>query len=333
MELQNLQTISAHERLPETSVLSRNTIVAVAGLIIILIAILAITIGFAPAPKKPNNNLAAAATITENAFSNIHIEAQSAIVIDLRTEKVLFEQSPDAQLPLASLTKIALVLAISEVLSPETTVTIPRDITSPMGVRLFSVGEEWRIQDIIDATLVTSSNNGAELLAEVADSGIRDRFSLGSEEHPTLWRMNDIARDLGMAQSYFLNVSGLDISTTLAGAYGSARDMATLFAHIAKSNSGVFSGTARGGTLLTSVNGRAEVTAENTNESESVIPGLIMGKTGFTDLAGGNLAVVFDVGIGRPVVAVVLGSSVNGRFKDIQRLVNASREYVASETF
>ena len=50
-----------------------------------------------------------------------------------------------------------------------------------------------------------------------------------------------------------------------------------------------------------------------------------MGKTGLTDLAGGNLAVVFDVGLAHPVVAVVLGSTESGRFVDMQKLVDAAR--------
>jgi len=54
------------------------------------------------------------------------------------------------------------------------------------------------------------------------------------------------------------------------------------------------------------------------------IPGIIMGKTGYTDLAGGNLAVVFDAGVGHPVVAVVMGSTQDGRFSDMKQLVSAS---------
>ena len=63
---------------------------------------------------------------------------------------------------------------------------------------------------------------------------------------------------------------------------------------------------------------------ENTNTSAAAIPGLIGSKTGFTDLAGGNLAVVFDVGLSRPVIAVVLGSTKETRFTDIEQLVNAT---------
>ena len=65
-------------------------------------------------------------------------------------------------------------------------------------------------------------------------------------------------------------------------------------------------------------------TATNTNEVVGSIPGLIASKTGFTDLAGGNLVVAFDAGINRPVIISVLGATKDGRFTDMEMLVNAS---------
>ena len=54
------------------------------------------------------------------------------------------------------------------------------------------------------------------------------------------------------------------------------------------------------------------------------IPGFIGAKTGYTDLAGGNLVAVFDIDIGHPLIAVVLGSTEEGRFTDIETLINAA---------
>ena len=69
--------------------------------------------------------------------------------------------------------------------------------------------------------------------------------------------------------------------------------------------------------------------AKNTNIDVEKIPGLLASKTGYTTLAGGNLVVAFDASIGRPIIVVVLGSSQEGRFKDVQSLVNASIKYVS----
>lgn len=273
----------------------------------------------------------AGAASAYDAFVDISLRAQAAIVIDVKSGTTLFALNPDAQLPLASLTKVPLALTVSEVLGSDEVLTIPRD-TAPAGsAERLAAGEKWRVQDIIDFTLVASSNGGAEILAEAANYALHERYPLSPEDSATLWRMNDLARSLHLSRTYFLNVHGLDLSTSLAGAYGSAHDMAALFAYAASANPSLFADTARDGILLTSPNGVSKTSALNTNEAQGAIPGLIMGKTGFTDLAGGNLVVVFDVGLAHPVVAVVLGSTRDERFEDMQKLVAAARNSVVGK--
>jgi D-alanyl-D-alanine carboxypeptidase len=132
-----------------------------------------------------------------------------------------------------------------------------------------------------------------------------------------------------MIQSYFLNGTGLDESATMAGAYGSAEDIARLLAYGIRSNSDVFAATARDTMVITSESG-TQHRAVNTNEALNAIPALIAGKTGYTDLAGGNLAIAFDAGLERPMIIVVLGSTQDGRFEDMKTLVDAARAYVSS---
>jgi len=54
------------------------------------------------------------------------------------------------------------------------------------------------------------------------------------------------------------------------------------------------------------------------------IPGILLSKTGYTDLAGGNLVVVFDAGINHRVAVVVLGSTQTARFTDVEKLIHAT---------
>ncbi len=54
-------------------------------------------------------------------------------------------------------------------------------------------------------------------------------------------------------------------------------------------------------------------------------------KTGFSDLAGGNLAVVYDAGINHPIVAVILGSTYTDRFIDMVELIKATNIYLSSQ--
>ena len=298
-------------------------------LAVFLFGTLAITAIYVFPLENPESQVASAASVYDP-YANVKLSATSAIVVDLTNGKTLFALNTDTQLPLASLTKIALVQAASEVLLPDDIIFVARDITSAGGVQILPAGKSWRTQDIIDAVLVASSNNGAEILAEVANNLLHERFPEAPAD-TTLWRMNALARELGLKQTYFLSVNGLDVSDTFASAYGSARDMATLFTHAFETNSMAFSGTAREGITFISSDETQGTIARNTNELAGVIPGLIMGKTGFTDLAGGNLVVIFDVGIVHPVVAVVLGSTQEGRFEDMQKLVNVTRTLITAE--
>ena len=65
---------------------------------------------------------------------------------------------------------------------------------------------------------------------------------------------------------------------------------------------------------------------ENTNVIVDQIPNLIASKTGYTDLAGGNLIIAFDAGLGRPIIITVLGSTEEGRFADVLKLVEATKQ-------
>ena len=269
----------------------------------------------------------AAAAFSPKPFASTTLTAKAAYVLDIPSGETLFSLNPDVQLPLASLTKIPLALVVAESMPLDSIITIPRDTASKGSAERLGKGEKWRVQDVIDFTLVASSNAGAEILAGAADAEIHRRYPQSPENGASLWRMNDLARQLHLTNTYFLNPSGLDVSTTLSGAYGSARDVAHLFAYAVTAEPDLFAGTASNGLLLTSVNGKT-TSAFNTNESRDEIQGLILGKTGYTDLAGGNLAIVFDVGLAHPVVAVVLGSTRDGRFDDMQKLVAAARTAV-----
>ncbi len=283
------------------------------------------TVLYLSSASASQGQTAAAAYTIPDAFQQISLEAESVYVMDLTSGRVLYEKNAGVQLPLASLTKVALALAVTEVLPADYVITIPYD-TAPRGSAMrLGKGEAWKVRDVVNFTLIASSNSGAEILASAADESLRAVYPDAPRGSATLWRMNDMARSLGLTATYFLNVSGLDISTTQAGAYGSARDMAKLFSFAATNHLAAFAGTTQGGILLTSENG-ATTSALNTNQALGSIPGLVMGKTGLTDLAGGNLAIVFDVGVGHPVVAVVMHSSEKGRFEDMKTIVAAAME-------
>ena len=70
--------------------------------------------------------------------------------------------------------------------------------------------------------------------------------------------------------------------------------------------------------------GISQETDNSTNAFIDKIPNVIASKTGYTDLAGGNLVVAFDAGLNRPIIISVLGSSQEGRFADALKLIDAT---------
>lgn len=269
---------------------------------------------------------------TTTLFDFVTLTAKSAIVLDLSRGTMLYQKNADEQLPLASITKIMLVHAIHGHLDLDDEIVIStEDVRRGEGGGPHS-GEVWRVRDLIDYTLMASSNVGAEALARAATSRIRAAYPI--PENPTggavVWRMNERAKELGLSQTYFLNVSGLDLSGEVSGGYGSARDIGRLFAEVIAYDRDVYAATSENGLRLVSRDGLSR-DLRNTNEALAAIPGLVFGKTGFTDLAGGNLAVMFEIGPARPIVAVVLGSTQEGRFVDMKILVKAAKATLSEE--
>ncbi len=256
----------------------------------------------------------------EQPFEKIKLTAKSAYVFDIQNQKALFKKNESEQLPLASITKLMTALVAHEVLGEKESITIEGLSLRQDGGSGFREGEEVKRQTLTDMVLMASSNDGAYALASSAGSAL----GLGGNSASTFVdAMNIRAKEIGLHDTYFKNPTGLDLSSGEAGAYGSARDVAFLMEYIVKNESDILFFTKENAARFYSETGEYH-DAENTNDFVSRIPGLIGSKTGYTDLAGGNLVVAWNVGLGRTMVAVVLGSTREERFTDIMKLVNAT---------
>ncbi len=119
------------------------------------------------------------------------------------------------------------------------------------------------------------------------------------------------------------------MNTAVSGGYGSAIDLARLAGAFVAEAPMVAAATTHDFAQATSTNG-VFFRVANTDPEVNAVPHLLLSKTGYTDLAGGNLALVFDVGIGHPIAIVVLGSSLKARFTDGMALVDATLAHFAS---
>ncbi len=247
------------------------------------------------------------------------IEANAAIVYDVATGETLYAKNADAQLPLASLTKLLTVYAALAELSPGTPITIPESAVSVDEPRVFSVGQTFSLSDLARLTLTASLNDGAVAIAEAtATRENRDQTSM----------LAGAAASLGLLQTYAVNGSGLDVSEYISGGYGSARDLALLSGALVEKASAIALATTERTAEAISLGG-THFSVKNTNLIVGNIPRLLLSKTGFTDLAGGNLALVFDAGMNHPVAVVVLGSTMKSRFTDAMALVAATLAHYA----
>ncbi len=245
------------------------------------------------------------------------IKAKSFFVYDVYQDKVLFSKDEHRQLPLASVTKLMSGFIILDVLPETMTVSISRRDISQEGDSGLVVGEKWELKNLLDFSLISSSNDGIEALSRTFNE------NLASTTEDIVKIMNQKAHDLKLDDTFFINTTGLDVNTHTSGAYSSSHDMSILLAQILKETPTLVSATKDVSENFLSLN-KIKHTAINTNTVIGGIPNLIASKTGFTDLAGGNLAIAFDAGFSHPVVVVVLGSTAEDRFIDVQKLVYMS---------
>lgn len=267
----------------------------------------------APAPVAIETSTA------PDAFANIPLQAKAAVVYDTVTGKILYARNADAQLPLASLTKLLTVYAALAELSPDTPITIPADVTHLDAPHAFSAGQVFTLQELARLTLTASLNDGATAIAEA---------TAAREDRPMNQMLAGAAAALDLSQTYAVNGSGLDVSTAISGGYGSARDLAKLAGALAAKAPTITAATTHGTTQGVSLGG-THFSVKNTDPMVNTIPHLLLSKTGYTDLAGGNLALVFDAGIRHPIAVVVLGSTEKSRFTDGTTLVAATLAHFA----
>jgi serine-type D-Ala-D-Ala carboxypeptidase (penicillin-binding protein 5/6) len=258
---------------------------------------------------------------TPGAFRTVLLEAKAAIVYDLVTKKILYAKNADAQLPLASLTKLLTAYAALQELPLGTLITISKRATEIEDAYAFSVGDTLSLHDLARLTLTGSLNDGAGAIAEAV-------VTHKSVSETTL--LAGVASSLNLDQTYAVNGSGLDVSTAISGGYGSAIDIARLAGALADKAYVVTEATTQPIAIAVSKEGK-KFSIKNTDPIVSYIPGLLLSKTGYTELAEGNLALVFDVGVGHPIAVVVLGSTLQGRFTDGTTLVTATFDHF-SET-
>jgi serine-type D-Ala-D-Ala carboxypeptidase (penicillin-binding protein 5/6) len=284
---------------------------ALIGILLIIFFVL-LYVHKTPAPQAAAQQFPKPITIKADS-----LVAKAAVIYDPSSGKILYAKNAQVTMPLASLTKLMTAQVALNNIPPSTLITISAkdaSVEGDAGDWNLKVGDRMTLGNIIKLGLDASSNHA--MSAAAAALG-------GSYIHD----LNKTAGQLGLSHTYFLNSTGLDLTAETSGAYGSAQDVAHLAAAFMRDYPTYFElSTAQSVTVPVSAGKiNRQVTANATALPILDMPGIIGVKTGYTDLAGGNLVVAYDLDINHPLIAVVLGSTEEGRFNDVRALITASR--------
>lgn len=266
-----------------------------------------------------SKNEATRQNLKSQIFNKIDLQAASAIVFDPAKNEAIYTLHSIKSRPIASITKIMTALVALDQVPAGTIIPISKQALSQEGDNGLYLDEKWLLHDLVKFMLVISSNDAAK--------AISSQLNQQSKSYSFIDEMNKKAADLGLTNTNFSDETGLDLNAQKAGAYSSAQDIATLAGHLFEKYPEIFGATASPEIELKSESAISSHKIKNSNILVGSIPSIKASKTGFTNLAGGNLVVVFEVKPGHNLIAVVLGSTYDGRFSDMQKLIKASSDY------
>jgi D-alanyl-D-alanine carboxypeptidase (penicillin-binding protein 5/6) len=265
----------------------------------------------AAAKKKPVRKATRAAKADDAAPLGIlpngvpQTKAQSVMVIDAQTGRTLYEKNPDEFRAAASTQKLLTALIVAERGYLDQPVTVQQVDTLAEPVKLnIRPGDTYQRIDLLRALLVKSPNDVARCLARDYAGSIEGFAEV----------MNRRAQQLGATHSHFVNPNGLPIP----GQYSTARDL-SLIARAAYANPTIRSIVCMPQYVFRFANGRTRE-LENTNKVLRKLSYCNGMKTGYTEAAG-HCLIASGTRPGRDVIAVVLGDSKSGIWRDASALL------------
>lgn len=237
------------------------------------------------------------------------VQAQSYILVEASTGRVILEKDADVLKYPASMTKMMTAVLALENLPPDAQIPILNDAANtedcPLGIM---EGDVFTRDELIGGMLMVSDNGAAVALADKVDGSV-PAFAK---------RMNARAKKLGMKHTHFDNPNGLTVPTH----YSTARDMMKLARYamenetfrkmVARQKAAVYWKAPAGKTLMT----------ENTNELLGTYPGAIGIKTGWTGESGGCLAAEAKRDGTDLLVVLMASPTAGGRFTDARALLD-----------
>ena len=146
------------------------------------------------------------------------IASPSALLMDLKSGKILYEKNVDEKMYPASLTKILTAIIVLEKCDLNETATVSYDavmtLSSGYVTANLQIGEELTVEQLLYVLMVGSSNDAAIVLAEHVSGSVEEFANL----------MNEKTIELGCTSSHFVNPNGAHDEDH----YTTARDMSII---------------------------------------------------------------------------------------------------------
>jgi D-alanyl-D-alanine carboxypeptidase len=236
---------------------------------------------------------------------DLSLGAKAAGLYDVRSERFLFSKNIDLVLPIASITKLMLAVVIMENLPLSEVYSVAAEDINVDGKGAdLDKGEEIIGSDLFKILLIKSSNDAALVFERNAKRGGVNLVA----------KMNNKAKMIGMTQTKFADTAGLDD----AGTFSTISDLVKLVRYVGKYP--VIWEILKTKSLdVRSINGGTHHLI-NTNQLLDKIPGVIGGKTGFTDGAGETMVLEVYHNQNRDMLISVILGSLN-RFAETARLI------------
>lgn len=250
--------------------------------------------------------------VTVSAEGEISVNCKSAILLDTKTNTVIFSKDENKRLPIASMTKLMTLAVVFDAieegkLSLDSKIKISQNSADTEGSEAFlDAKSEYSVSDLVMTVIVCSANDSAVALAE-AVAGSESAFAK---------MMNEKAKKLGLKNTHFVNATGLPGIDH----FSSANDVAIIYKQICdnetyKKFSKIWM------TELVHPSGR-KTQIVNTNRLIRTFEGCDSGKTGHTKEAGYCLSASATHGDMR-LVAVVIGAPTSKeRFNFVSDMFN-----------
>lgn len=236
---------------------------------------------------------------------SLKLNAQSAVLMDGETGRVLYGKEEDLVRPMASTTKIMTCILVLENGNLEDEVTVSSYAASQPKVRLGAPsGRRFRVGDLLYSLMLESHNDTAVMLAEYVAGDVKTFANM----------MNQKAREIGCQHTCFITPNGLDARET--GPDGeekihstTAEDLAAIMRYCAweSEKSGEFlkiTGTQN--YSFSDLDKKGSYSCVNHNALLTMMDGVVSGKTGFTGGAGYSYVAALEDG-GRKYVIALLG--------------------------